>query len=494
MSERPARRHGRISGRIRAHNRGEPMKPTKTMRLPGDLPGYEILRQVGRGGMGDVYVARQLALGRLVAIKFLHLDAGPDLPERIARFRHEAELMGQVSHPNVLAAYDFQHEGDRPYLVMEYVEAGDLRRQLTPGVPMPVGRVRAILTPVGDALQCLHRRGILHRDLKPENILMHEESNPKVADFGIAVLRAVAKAGSGEVAAAGTLGYVAPEQHDRLKVDERADQYSLAAVAYEMLTGEPPLGTTFRPPSHRNAALTGGVDAAIMRALSYDKDDRFEDLGKFREALDRGLAESRRPQRARVALVCALSLGCAAISGAFLWSGGPLPSNEGAMPKGVGDLPTEPGNSLHGAGKTLPPMGGSQQELPPPPTIPAGPRPWRLDIGALTPKMARIMWAEEGSHKDEPAAVSDDRWRRAERRVAERIDQLAYPIYERRIAGPRRGDDPTAGERRDWQEGRRLLDLELGPRVDELKPPPASTPRPAPPRAAGTRPPIEVVE
>lgn len=450
------------------------MKPTGSMCMPSDVPGYEVLRRIGRGGMGDVYVARQFALDRLVAIKFLHLEGGVDLAERVARFEREGRMMAGVSHPNILAAYDFQYEDGRPYLVMEYVEAGDLRRQMTPGRPMDVARVRSILTPVGDALECLHHREILHRDLKPENILMHEESNPKVADFGIAVLRAVAKGGSGEVAAAGTLGYVAPEQHDRLKVDERADQYSLAAVAYEMLTGEVPLGTTFKPPSYHNRALVGGVDAAIMRALSYDKADRYETLREFRADLDRALAESpRRPgaARGRWALIGAMALGCVAVGTALVrsplspWAGGPA-------------------IRVRDAGRPVP---GKDD---PPVRPPAAPE---RDAAKQIERQAYAFWLEEGAHEGDPKKVRDERWGRAVARVNQEIERLALAVYKRRGSPKQRTNHGADSPHGDWLKGRRQFDKQLDRRLDELdrrRP----VPKPAEPPRMGPPPSIEVIE
>jgi serine/threonine protein kinase len=143
--------------------------------------------------MGLVVLARQVRLGRPVAIKFLSIDDPSGIGPRAARFRREAELMARISHPNILSIYDSGEIDELPYLVMEYVEGGDLRRLMRPGRPMmPTSQACSILSAVAGALGHLHRVGILHRDLKPENILMHDGDNPKVADFGLAVLRAPA--------------------------------------------------------------------------------------------------------------------------------------------------------------------------------------------------------------------------------------------------------------------------------------------------------------
>jgi formylglycine-generating enzyme required for sulfatase activity len=274
------------------------------------IPGYEILRPIGRGGMGDVFLARQLSLGRLVALKLLSISPGTDAAERSARFRREAELMARVHHPNIVSVHDFGSVDGRPYLVMEYVEGGDLRRQMVPGRAMPVHQVRPLVSPVTQALACLHAHGILHRDLKPENILMHHEVTPMLSDFGLAVLDSDAGVLTQADQALGTLGYVAPEQQYRLGVDERTDQYSMAALLYELLTGHRPLGI-LKPPSRLNPALGPDVDAVLLRALQEDPDDRYPTVQEFGETLERALslpATRPRLRPTRAGLVAAVSV------------------------------------------------------------------------------------------------------------------------------------------------------------------------------------------
>ena len=261
---------------------------------PPSIPGFEILRPIGRGGMGEVFLARQISLDRPVAIKLLHPVYQSLSDERLVRFRREAELMARVNHPNVLTVFDLGQVSGRPYLVMGYAEGGDLRRLMRPGVPMPADRARALIEPVGRALACLHRNSILHRDLKPENVLLDDDGRPLVADFGIAVLRGGAGALTGTGIGLGTPGYIAPEQQYRLKVDERADQYSLAALSYELLTGQVPLGVP-RPPSTINPALPRTVDAVLLRALADDPDDRFADVSAFLQALDSAFSRKPKP-------------------------------------------------------------------------------------------------------------------------------------------------------------------------------------------------------
>jgi eukaryotic-like serine/threonine-protein kinase len=304
-------------------------------RTPPDVPGYEITRLIGLGGMGEVYLARQQALNRPVAIKFLSRNAGEPPDEYDLRFRREAELMARVSHPNVVTIFDYGTAAGRPYLVMEYVEDGDLRSRMIPDAPMKVAEILAITGPVIRAIQYLHRQGIIHRDLKPENILIHHEETPKVTDFGLAVLDFAIGSPTRVDRAMGTPGYVSPEQQYGLRVDERADQFSLAALCYEMATGRKPLGA-YQPPSRLNPKLSREADAAIRRGLSEDPEDRFATIGEFGEALERGLsATADRSGRGRLALL-AVALALASLTAAGLYLGGIVP---GKVPARVQELP-----------------------------------------------------------------------------------------------------------------------------------------------------------
>ena len=281
-----------------------------SLQPPTDVPGYAIDRLIGLGGMGEVYLARQGALDRLVALKFLGREAGDASEEDEARFRREAELMARASHPNIATIFDFGRCGGRAYLVMEYVEGGDLRARMTPDRPMPLGAVRSILGPIVEAVRYLHSLGIVHRDLKPENILMLRGETPKVSDFGLSALGFAA----GLDRPMGTPGYVAPEQQYGLSVDDRADQFSLAALGYEMATGRRPLGR-FPPPSSLNPKVGPAFEAALLRGLSEDPADRFATVVELGEALDRGLAGARRPPRIGGPLAASI----ATLAGASAW-------------------------------------------------------------------------------------------------------------------------------------------------------------------------------
>jgi serine/threonine protein kinase len=410
-----------------------------------EVRGYEIQERLGKGGMGEVYLARQLALGRSVAIKFLMPEGEPDPDHDLARFRREAELMAKVSHPNVLSIYDFGEADGRPYLVMEYVQGGDLRRRMVAGQPMPADQVRSIVIPVGEALAYLHRHGIIHRDLKPENILLHDGDHPRVADFGIAVLRTGAGALTQTGWCVGTLGYVAPEQQYRLKVDERADQYSLAALSYEMLTGQLPLGI-FKPPSHLNPRLGPEADAAILRALQESPRDRFPTICEFTAALDRGL-DSAPPSRGRPAArwIAGAGLGLFIVTGAvtayLAWPQRRTPA------------------SSRGFNTALRPAVGPKAgpSAPAPVTPRKPPPPLSEELKRLR---ARKIWEQRG--KPEGRAVQDEIWFKAVRDVEQELKELAYGVWQER--GSPEGPAGDAIRDECWHEAERRLYKKLAGR------------------------------
>jgi eukaryotic-like serine/threonine-protein kinase len=313
------------------------MSNAPIMSPPG-VPGYQFERLIGLGGMGEVHLARQVALNRPVAIKFLTRTAGDPTDDYAARFHREAELMARISHPNVVTIFDFGAVDGRPYLVMEYVEGGDLRSRMVPDFPMTSGEIRAIMRPILKAVDYLHSHGIVHRDLKPENILMHLEETPKVTDFGIAVLDFAMGSPTRAGQSMGTPGYVAPEQQYGLKmVDARADQFSLAALCYELGTGRKPLGA-FPPPDRINPKLGPKAGAVILKALSDDPTDRFATISEFGESLDRALeaAEAGETPRGRwplVASIAGLAILLGGVAAALIPRPGEAPR---ALPRGPG--------------------------------------------------------------------------------------------------------------------------------------------------------------
>ena len=234
----------------------------------------EIEEEIGRGGMGAVYRAHHRGLGRDVAVKFLPaaLAAEPAFRQRFAR---EAQALGRLSHPHIVAVHDCGEADGRPYIVMEYV-AGE---PLTAQVPLPPARAVAVAEQVCEALAYAHARGVVHRDIKPDNILVAADGRVKVADFGIARLAADgdATAITAPEQTAGTPHYQAPEALAGAPADPRMDLYALGVVLYQLVSGHLPLGDF--------AALPGPLDAVVRRALASDPARRFRDADEMRRAL-----------------------------------------------------------------------------------------------------------------------------------------------------------------------------------------------------------------
>ncbi len=248
------------------------------------IPGYEIERLLGSGGMGKVFLAKQCQLKRSVAVKVIKLD-GEDVGEKVQRFQREAELMAAVAHPNIVTVFDSLVANEHCYLIMEYIEGGTLRKWFEGNAPVALDRTLRVLRVLGDTLAVLHEQGIVHRDLKPENVLLRNGEEPMLTDFGIAVL----KPDLGKLTHAnqrlGTDLYAAPEQRYSLPMDERADQYSLAVLLYEMVTGKLP-GGIVKPPSELNPKLNSELDRVVMRALHEDPEERFDNIREFVESVE----------------------------------------------------------------------------------------------------------------------------------------------------------------------------------------------------------------
>jgi dipeptidyl aminopeptidase/acylaminoacyl peptidase len=223
------------------------------MPLPSDLRfgPYEILDQIGEGGMGTVFRASDTRLGRIVAIKVLRSDVATD-PQRLSRFEREARAASSLNHPNIVVIYEIGTIESQPYLVMEYVEGKTLREILSSG-PVSVRNALRYSTQVASGLAKAHEAGIIHRDLKPENLIVNAEGLLKILDFGVAKL--VQAEPPGESASAettlnaltaetlvgmvvGTIGYMSPEQAKGQAIDFRSDQFSIGTILYEMITAK----------------------------------------------------------------------------------------------------------------------------------------------------------------------------------------------------------------------------------------------------------------
>ncbi|MFO0798260.1 MAG: serine/threonine-protein kinase [Gemmataceae bacterium] len=260
------------------------------------LPGYGPLEPIGRGGMGVVYKARNLALDRVEAIKTVRPGdfAGP---RELARFQFEAEAAASLAHPNVVTVYGVGEAGGRPYLAMRWVDGTSLAAR-----PADPPRATAVLVAkVARAVHFAHEQGILHRDLKPGNILVDAAGEPFVADFGIARRLDPAATQTGQCNPVGTPAYMAPEQArcvPRLTV--AADVWALGAVLYERLTGRPPFGTdnlwaiskrlqteTLTPPRELNPAVDRDLEAVCLKCLEKDAGDRYAGADELAADLER---------------------------------------------------------------------------------------------------------------------------------------------------------------------------------------------------------------
>lgn len=250
------------------------------------IPGFDVLEKIGEGGMGMVYRANQHQPPRTVAIKFLAAFPSPKLS--IEAFQRESRLMASLNHPNVVTIHDCGQVEGRHYMVMEYVSGPPLRTLLKPGVPWEITSAAEILDGIGQALCFIHDQGILHLDLKPENVLCPHGGGIKITDFGLAIPRLDARTLSELGLTQGTIDYCAPEQRHGLPIDQRSDLFSLAVIAYELLTGYLP-GRVYRPASKRNPLLPAGIDDVLRRALARDREDRYESLTDFRKDLARVL-------------------------------------------------------------------------------------------------------------------------------------------------------------------------------------------------------------
>ena len=208
---------------------------------PGMLGRYRVLKEIGRGAMGLVYLGKDPTIQRFVAIKTLrldHIDSDDKLQEVKTRFFREAESTGRLSHPNIVTIYDAGEEGDLGYIAMELIEGTPLKQWARKPNLMPVDEVLLTMATVADALDYAHQHGIVHRDIKPANIMITKDRIVKVMDFGIAKMASSSKTQTNIVM--GTPTYMSPEQIAGKKVDGRSDIFSLGIVLFELLTGQLP--------------------------------------------------------------------------------------------------------------------------------------------------------------------------------------------------------------------------------------------------------------
>ena len=263
------------------------------MAIP-DIPGYQLLRQIGSGGMATVFLAVQVSLDRKVAIKVLRTSGADDDPERTEkRFLREGRTLAKITHKNVCGIYDIAKIGDIAYIAMEYLDGGTLVDKLKQGVS--VGESISIVVQVASALEEAHKLGIIHRDLKPANVMLRGGRVPVLTDFGIArELTASHTRITAENMIVGTPIYMSPEQVSGGEVDGRSDLYALGIMFFELLTGQPPYkGDT--PIAvcmqHLTAALPtlppdlADLQPVIERMLAKKREDRYASMTEFTHSL-----------------------------------------------------------------------------------------------------------------------------------------------------------------------------------------------------------------
>src|SRR5688500_2265860 len=278
--------------------------PTLKLRVPAalrlpdghvPLPGYRMLRTIGRGGFGTVYEVERH--GERFALKVLNTDMATS--EGVRRFLREIEALRRVQHDNVIRLLESGELRDgRPYLVTELLGGLDLETRLQARGGMPPGEARSILLPVCSALAFCHARGIIHRDVKPSNIFLGDEDRVVLLDFGIAKLIDAVPVGSSEVRVVGTPSCTSPEQLTGGWVDERTDVYLLGCTLYQMLTGIPPYAeyppamrralhlSAPRPRPSARASVPPGVDLVVTTAMSISPSARYAGPRQLARALD----------------------------------------------------------------------------------------------------------------------------------------------------------------------------------------------------------------
>src|ERR1700722_9252294 len=266
------------------------------------LGKYEIRRQLGRGAMGTVYEGFDPVIERIVAIKTVRLpEAGDDeTAEEIARFRREAQAAGRLTHPNIVAVFDYGETADIAYIVMEYVDGPPLKNLLDKNERFPLPRITRIMEDLLNGLQFSHERGVVHRDIKPANLMLTKSGQAKIADFGIARIESSSMTQAGTVL--GTPAYMSPEQFMGQVVDARSDIYSSGVLLYQLLTGERPfeggmsaimhkaLNTDPPSPSQISVTAPPSFDAVVRRAMARRPEDRFASATAFLAAVRAAVA------------------------------------------------------------------------------------------------------------------------------------------------------------------------------------------------------------
>ena len=355
------------------------------MAALGDVLGgrYRLVELLGQGGMATIFRATDAQLGREVAVKVLHPQYGRD-PDFVARFRQEAQAAASLSHPNIVAVYDFGTDADGPYIVMELVDGEDVATLLARNGPLPPRQAARLAAEVAHALAAAHARGIVHRDVKPGNILVSSDGRVKVADFGIARAWADARLTLPGVTL-GSVHYFSPEQALGEQATEASDIYSLGVVLYELLTGRRPwegdtpasvaMARVSAPPPLVSAVrpnVPPALEAIDRTALSPDPAARFPNAGAMAAALEAFLDASD-PRAASVPPAAVAAAGAAA---------GAAAASRAASPAAARPYPPD---AYAGApGQPVPPRAAQPPVASPvQPEEPRGTSPWIWLAGLL---------------------------------------------------------------------------------------------------------------